>query len=65
MSVLNSFFQFLSTIPWFAWIPIAAIVAGAVVKVVRMNHRHQERMERIRHGMDPDGPYGAAGRREE
>jgi hypothetical protein len=46
------------SIPWFAWIPIIAIVggigAGTLTKLVEMSHRHTERMAMIRMGMHPD-----------
>lgn len=45
----------IESIPWFAWIPIVAIVCGCITGVVRMNHCHTERIEMIRQGMHPDG----------
>jgi hypothetical protein len=49
-------------IPWFAWIPIVAIVGGVtsstIITVARMTYRHRERMAMIQMGMHPD-----AGRR--
>jgi len=51
---MTSTLDFLCTIPWFAWIPIIAIVCGCVTKIVDMSHRHSERIEMIRHGLDPD-----------
>ena len=56
MAAFESFWNFLYHIPWFAWIPIAAIVVGGVQSLVRMSHKHQERMEMIRQGMDPRDP---------
>ncbi|MBI5763616.1 MAG: hypothetical protein HZA51_08850 [Planctomycetes bacterium] len=56
MVALDSFWKFCSTIPWFAWIAIAGIAAGAVRQVVSMSHKHQERMEMIRQGLDPRNP---------
>ncbi len=53
MGFLNSFWQFLHTIPWWAWIPIVAIVCGTITRLVAMSHKHHERMEMIRHGIDP------------
>ncbi len=44
----------LEGIPWYAWIAIIAIIGGTVSSLVRVILRHQERMERIRRGMDPD-----------
>ena len=47
------------SIPWFAWIPIVAIVGGLIsstIKVlVEMRYRHTERMAMIQMGMHPDG----------
>lgn len=53
MTFLDSFWQFLGHIPWWAWIPIVAIIAGTITRLVAMSHKHQERMEMIRHGIDP------------
>ena len=47
--------QVLLSIPWFAWIAIVAILAGAVKSIVQMTHEHAERMESIRQGREP-GP---------
>jgi hypothetical protein len=46
--------SFLQAIPWFAWIPIVAIIGGIVTKVISMQHCHTERMAMIQAGMDPD-----------
>ena len=46
-------FEILRSIPWFAWIAIIAIVSSAVVSLVRLIHRHDERMAMIKQGMDP------------
>jgi hypothetical protein len=53
MAAFESFWNFLSHIPWFAWIAIVAIVGGVIRQLVSMTHKHQERMEMIRQGMDP------------
>jgi len=45
--------SFCESIPWFAWIPIVAIISGSVVKVVAMQHCHAERMAMIQAGMNP------------
>jgi len=37
-------------------IPIAAILVGGVVVVVKMILRHQERIAKIERGIDPDAP---------
>jgi hypothetical protein len=58
-----------SVIPWFAWIPIVAIVGGVtsstIISVARMTYRHRERMAMIQMGIHPDrervhalDPYG-------
>lgn len=46
--------EILVGIPWFAWIAIVAMLFGMVKAVIQMNHSHEERMERIKQGMDPD-----------
>ncbi len=38
-------------------IPIIAILAAFTIAIVAMIHRHQERVEKIRRGVDPDGPW--------
>ena len=43
-----------STIPWFAWIALVAIVCGCLSGLVKMYYDHQERLEMIRQGMHPD-----------
>jgi len=54
----------LHSIPWFAWIPIVAIVggitSGTITKLVELRHRHTERMTMIRAGMHPDIPAQTA-----
>jgi hypothetical protein len=45
----------LSVFPWWAWIPIVAIVCGCISGVVKMRYNHLERIEMIRHGMSPAG----------
>jgi hypothetical protein len=44
----------LNTIPWFAWIPIVAIICGSINGVVCNITKHKERMAMIRMGMHPD-----------
>jgi hypothetical protein len=51
MQVITTIFQ---TIPWFAWIPIVAIICGTVGGVVKSVHCHAERMAMIRMGIHPD-----------
>lgn len=52
----DTFWTFLRSIPWWAWIPIVAIVGGILQGTVKMSHRHRERMEMIRQGINPDAP---------
>jgi len=56
MAAFESFWTFLSRIPWFAWIAIVAIVGGVIRQLVSMSHKHHERMEMIRQGLDPRDP---------
>jgi hypothetical protein len=56
MAAFESFWQFCSGIPWFAWIAIVAIIGGTVRQIIVTSHKHQERMEMIRQGMDPRNP---------
>ena len=50
-------YEILRSLPWFAWVPICAIVCSAVVFtvifVVNAVHRHEERMAMIKQGLDP------------
>jgi hypothetical protein len=50
-----------SEIPWFAWIPIVAIVGGVVSNTLtglaKLTYRHRERMAMIQMGMHPDGDH--------
>lgn len=50
----GSFWEFLSGIPWWSWIPIIAIVMGGIQQIVKMGYKHQERLAMIRQGMDPN-----------
>ena len=45
--------QFLSSLPWYAWVGIVAILAGAFQSVVKSIHRHEQKMAMIKQGMDP------------
>lgn len=45
-----------TSMPWYAWIAIVAIVCGAITKMLSMTHEHRERLEMIRQGMNP-GPF--------
>jgi len=44
----------LTAIPWFAWIPIVAIVCGTIGGVTKSITTHNERMAMIRMGIHPD-----------
>jgi hypothetical protein len=50
--------------PWFAWIPISAIVlgvvSGTITTLVKQCHQHRERMAMIRMGIHPDAPQHLA-----
>jgi preprotein translocase subunit YajC len=35
-------------------IPILAIVGSFAVVMLKAHHKHQERIEKIKHGVDPD-----------
>ena len=43
----------LSSIPWYGWVAIVAIVSGALTAIVRASYQHQQRMAMIRQGMNP------------
>ena len=47
--------EVLEVFPWWAWIPIVAMVCGSISGVVKMRYSHLERIEMIRQGMNPDG----------
>jgi hypothetical protein len=53
-----------TAIPWFAWIPISAIVlgiaSGTITTLVKQSQQHFERMAMIRMGMHPDAPQHLA-----
>jgi len=46
----------IETIPWFAWIPIVAILCGTISGIVKMVITHKERLAMIQQGMHPDLP---------
>ncbi len=50
-------YEILARLPWVAWVPIVAIICGSLVCVVMFVvnaiHRHAERMEMIKQGLDP------------
>jgi hypothetical protein len=47
-------------IPWWAWIAIIAIVMGGIGQILRQRHKHLERMELIRQGINPDSVKSGA-----
>jgi hypothetical protein len=53
---MSSTVSILSAFPWYAWIPIAAIIGGSAVAIVKALTTHQERMAMIRQGIHPDSP---------
>jgi hypothetical protein len=62
--MVSSVVAILNALPWFAWIPIVAIVGGTTSGVVKMWVVHRERMAMIRQGIHPDAatakPYEPA-----
>jgi hypothetical protein len=46
----------LEALPWFAWIPIVAILGATITGIVKLGITHRERMAMIRHGINPDKP---------
>lgn len=56
MAAFESFWHFLGNIPWYAWIAMVGIIMGGIRALVSMSHKHQERMEMIRQGIDPRDP---------
>lgn len=48
----------LGAVPWFAWIPIVAIICGSISQSLRWRYQHAERMELIRQGIHPDSVVG-------
>jgi hypothetical protein len=49
----DNVWTFLMSIPWWVWLPIVAIIAGLIRQAISMSQKHQERLEMIRHGMNP------------
>jgi hypothetical protein len=56
MALTNCLAGILQALPWFAWIPIVAIIGATITGVVRMSITHRERMAMMRHGINPDTP---------
>jgi hypothetical protein len=46
----------LDALPWYAWIPIVAIICGTIGGLVKTSIIHRERMAMIQQGMHPDAP---------
>ncbi|HVP13630.1 MAG TPA: hypothetical protein VMV94_20820 [Phycisphaerae bacterium] len=49
----DNVWTFLMSIPWWVWIPVVAIIAGLIRQAMCMSQKHRERLEMIRHGIDP------------
>ena len=56
MFATDNLWTFLSSIPWWSWVAIVAIVGGITQSIVAMNHKHRERLAMIEKGMDPRKP---------
>jgi hypothetical protein len=50
---MDGFWHWASSIPWFAWVAIVAILAGCATSVATAIIKHREKMERIRFGDQP------------
>jgi hypothetical protein len=50
----SELFHWLCGMPWFGWIALVAIVSGSIAGVMKTRYQHLERMEMIRHGVNPD-----------
>ena len=50
----------IATLPWFAWIALAAILGGVLNAALKAWMIHRERMAMIERGFHPDEP-GPAG----
>lgn len=53
---METFKEVLTSIPWFAWVAIVAIIGGITSGIIKMILRHSERMEMIERGIDPGPP---------
>ncbi len=49
---MSEFWKLCQSIPWFAWIPIVAILGGCAVAIVGCITCHREKMEKLRQGID-------------
>ena len=56
MAAFDSFWRFCSGIPGYAWAAIVTIIGGTIRQIIVTSHKHQERMEMIRQGIDPRNP---------
>jgi hypothetical protein len=52
--MMETFVSSFNAIPWFAWIPIVAIICGTVQCLAKTTMQHRERLAMIRMGMHPD-----------
>ena len=43
----------LTALPWWGWVAIIGTVGIVIRQLVQMSHKHSERIEMIRQGMDP------------
>ena len=53
---MNNVVAIINALPWFAWIPIVAIVCGTIGGLMKTLIIHRERMAMIRNGIHPDAP---------
>ncbi|MHC4169646.1 MAG: hypothetical protein ACYSWQ_22095 [Planctomycetota bacterium] len=49
---MSEFWKLCQSIPWFAWIPIVAIIGGCAVAIAACITCHREKMEKLRQGID-------------
>ena len=50
---MGTFAEILQGIPWYGWVAIVAILAGATRSIIAQTHSHEQRMEMIKRGLDP------------
>jgi hypothetical protein len=53
---MTSVVTILNSLPWYAWIPIVAIICGTIAGGCKASITHRERMAMIKQGMHPDAP---------
>ena len=51
---MEEFKEVVAAMPWYGWIALVAVLGGTVISLVTASQRHQERMEKIKKGIDPD-----------